>query len=500
MIWSRDVWRLVVVIVLMAMTAVLWLFYGLASTYHMFGVGTIATLIHFAAAASTAALAVVLIAQLVLHVGFSRLLQLEPTELQRGLVFAVLSFAALAATLAQLGFDLTTIVTTSAIITAVVGLSVQPMLASLMSGLAVDRVVRKGDGVMLNGEEVEITALNWRAVVGRRGDGATVVVPNARLADSTLEILPRDRPAEAEISLTLPISTAPHRLRELAAATISDFTEVEIARPILLQPLGYDRNKGGAVYRVKFWVRHYSQRGSVQTAALRQLWYMFRRERLVPSDAHAVDGDVEDMTAAVISALRAAAPSRPEMNAAADATATALIAAGELLTYGDRERIVLPERCAASTCLLVSGACVQIPASARWVPNGNAPHPSTISAEHNLTWPGALARVEQLLAERIGPYAEYAVRQAAMRGRGLAEICETVAQEIDDANERDAFMRAANPPREAVHSPGLIFRARRDSGQRVISEPPLRARGHAVFLAAPEAAFTAGAKPGSKQK
>lgn len=493
MIWNREVWRLVAVIVLVAMTTVLWLFYDFASTYQMFGGGTIAALIHLAAAASTAALAVILIGQLVLQIGFARLLHREPSELQRGLVFAVLGFAALAATLARLGFDLTTILTTSAIITAVIGLSVQPMLASLLSGLAVDRVLRKGDGIVLNGETVEVTALTWRAVVGLRSDGTTVVMPNARLADSTLEILPADRPAAAEISLTLPVAVAPHRLRDAVVATLADFGEVEIAKPVVLQPLGYDRNKGGAVYRVKFWVVHYSQIGATQSAVLHNLWYTLRREGLVPAEDQAAGGGPESIGTAVMTALRAVSPRPPGANA------EDLVAAGQLLSYGDRERIVLPARCAGAICLLVSGECVRIGAGGPLLLGGRTQPASTI-AEYNLTERGALARIEQLLAERIGPYAEFAVRRAAMHGADLTAVCETVAREIDDPIERDTFMRAANPPREILLGPGLMFRTQRDDAQRIVAEPPLRAHGHAILLAVPEAAFTAAGEPASHQK
>ena len=489
MIWSRKTWRLIGALVLIAVTAVLWLFYDAASTYRMFAAGAAAPLLHFAAVASTAALAVALVAQMVLQFGFAHLLRREPTGLQRGLTFAALSFAAIAAVLAQLGFDLTTIVTTSAIVTAVVGLSVQPMLTSLLSGLAIDRVVRIGDGVMLNGDAVEVTAMGWRAVIGKRGDGASVVVPYARLADGTLEILPRDRPAMATISLSLPVTAPPDRVREIAMATIGDLPEFEPAMPILLQPLGYDRSKAGAVYLVRFWVRHYSKSGLTQAAALRQLWYALRRERLVQTKTEAVDAD---MRAAVAGALRAAAPRSHERDQTNEAAAQQLIAAGELLAFGDGERIVLPERCAASACLLVSGACAQC------ADGGRQAGPQSTS-DPPQTRPAVLARIERLLAERIGPYAEYAVAQANRPGRGLAEICDAVALEIDDPAQRAAFVAAVDAPRDTVHGPGLMVQSRRDRAQRLVSVPPLRARGHAVFLAAPPAAFTA-ARAGSGEK
>jgi hypothetical protein len=45
-----------------------------------------------------------------------------------------------------------------------------------------------------------------------------------------------------------------------------------------------------------------------------------------------------------------------------------------------------------------------------------------------------------------------------------------------------------------------MFRVQRDGAQRIVAEPPLRAHGHAVLLAAPQEAFTAAGEPASNQK
>ena len=39
---------------------------------------------------------------------------------------------------------------------------------------------------------MRITALNWRSMVGRKPDAHIMVVPNARLSDAALEVLPQD--------------------------------------------------------------------------------------------------------------------------------------------------------------------------------------------------------------------------------------------------------------------------------------------------------------------
>jgi small-conductance mechanosensitive channel len=469
------------VLLLIAITALLWLSYGFASTYQLFGSAALASIFRAAAAIATASLFVVVAAQLVVRLGFGWLLQYEPTQLQRGLVVALLSFIAAAIALAYFGLDLSTILTTSALVSAIVGLSVQPLLGSLMSGLTLHRLIRVGDGVLLNGEQVEITALNWRSVVARRPNGSAVVVPNARLADNTLEVLAHDRPTRAEVLVELPTTIAPHRARKLVTQIIEDFPEVDSTEPIVVLPQKYPGSNPLTTYRVAFWVSQYAVRADVEGRLLRRTWYAFRRERLT-SDTAALpdrgsDADAATLASAVGAALR---KSHAHPNDVPETLVKSVIAAGESLLYDDGERILLPERLAGCLCVLIEGQLSEIVPAA--MPANAAARPG-----YELTRAGSLALIERALAARIGPYAAYSVARASAHGASLAAICTAVAVEIDDANERESFLREASPPAQEMWGPGFLFRCHRDSSQRLASEPPMRAVDHALVLVAPEA-------------
>ena len=190
--------RLFVDLLLAVVTVLLWIATDFAQSHRVFGAGSLPTALHIAATLATVALFVTIVSQIVLRLGFARLFQAEPTELQRGLVVSALAFAAIAVALAYFGFDFSSVLVFSALITAIIGLSVQPVLGSLISGQAAERVIGLGDGVLLGNESLEVTALRWRSVVARRADGSTVVLPNARLVENTMEIAPRESAARAE--------------------------------------------------------------------------------------------------------------------------------------------------------------------------------------------------------------------------------------------------------------------------------------------------------------
>lgn len=469
--------RFLVAGLLAAITALLWLSYDFASTHRVFGSGAISTALHVAATLSAAALFVVFVGQILLRYGFEWILRIEPTELQRRLVIAVLTFVAIATVLAHFGFDFSSILVFSALITAVVGLSLQPMLGSMVSGLAVDRAVRIGDGILLNGEPVEITSLNWRSVVGRRADGSTIVLPNTRLTDNTLEVMPRDRSVRGEARFDASMAIAPHRLQKIAMDLIADLPETDPSQPILVMPINLERTvpfqqmtMGDAEhlagrYRILFSVRHFTHRVGTEGRVLRRLWYAVRREQATrPSEAVAQQ---------LIQFAPVALPK---------ASMESVLGNGEALLYDDGERIALPDRLEGHVCLLIGGTLAE---------SLSGRPPTRMS--YGLTREASLGRIKQLLSERIGPYAEHAVDRAAAGGADLTTVCTTVAGEIDDETERAKFFEAASPPSERLHQPGLLFRARRDRQQRLLAELPLRAVDHALIFAIPERVLT-GAK------
>lgn len=471
-------WQVLVFILLSAITGVLWLSYQIASAFSLFGSSVIPSILHVAAAAATAGLFVVAAGQMILRIGFASYLRTEPTDLQRGLVLSVLTFAAVAALLAYLGVDLSTILTTSALVTAIIGLSIQPTLGSLISGLTVDRALRVGDGVLMNGEVLEVTSMTWRSVICRKPDGATIIIPNAKLADNTLEILPRAQPARAEAVIKVNPAIAPHALRRLVDQILADMDGVDLLRPVeLIATAGIGR------YRVIFWVGHYSQRGGAEANFLHRAWYTLRRE--TPAEpANAANPKDSVAIRAVEAALRTAKLAHGD-DKASETLAGSVVEAGEILSYGNGERIILPERIEGRTCLLISGMLAEAlsptDATASAAVSTQQPFPSSAPGSRQ-AW---LDRIQRLLAPRIGPYAEHATRIAAENGASIAEICAAAAMEIEDPAEREAFVREVNPPSERIHQPGLLFHSRRDRLRRIWSDPPLRAVDHAAIIAVP---------------
>jgi len=459
-------------------TILLWLFFAATERHPLFGAAPVRLVIEAAAIVATALLFVICGGWLLVSLAASREAGVPPTGLQRVLIYALLSFIAAFVALRHFDFDLGAVLTTSAIVTAAIGFAMQPTLGSMIAGISlhIDRVPRVGDGILLDGQAVRIESLNWHRVVARRADGGLVIIPNARLADNTLEILPRNTPIRAEICFQAPFSEPPQRIRTLAVEIVSDFVHVDRVQPIEVSPIGYGDSQTSLRYRIHFRARRFQDIAEIEGEVLRRLWYVFQRERLwrpAAGDSSAWHAPAE--LGRLLSGLNL--PWLP-----ADAELAALAGASEILLFAPGERLMLPRWAEGRRFLLLAGEAVASPETdaAQW-DQDSLPRAAT----HGLVPSLALHHVRDELAQHIGPYAEHAVRRAAQSAQDLDEVFRELALEIPDEAARGDFLARVLPERLPSFGPGLVLETYRNVTGNLVCRRPLRARGEVTILALP---------------
>ena len=89
------------------------------------------------------------------------------------------------------GLDLSSIVTTSAILTAVVAFAMQDTLGNVLAGMSIqlDNSVRIGDWVSVDGISGRVRDIRWRSTLVETRSWETVVIPNSMLMKARVEIL-----------------------------------------------------------------------------------------------------------------------------------------------------------------------------------------------------------------------------------------------------------------------------------------------------------------------
>jgi CRP-like cAMP-binding protein len=93
----------------------------------------------------------------------------------------------------EIGVNLASLITTSAVLTGVIAFSMQEMLGNLWGGIALqaDNTCRIGDWVRVDGVVGQIIGIRWRCLAVATNDGETVMMPNAQLVKSRVTVLAR---------------------------------------------------------------------------------------------------------------------------------------------------------------------------------------------------------------------------------------------------------------------------------------------------------------------
>jgi small-conductance mechanosensitive channel len=468
--------------------ALLWAIAIFTESDAVLGVGIAHAALKGAAVAVTAVLAVMLAGKLILSFAAS-IMGTPVTGFQRVIIYGLLTFAATFATLRYFGFDLTAVLTTSAIVTAAVGFAMQPTLSSMIAGLALhaDRAVHVGDCVLLDNEAVRIESLNWRAAIGRRPDGRLMVIPNGKLTEASTEVLRTADAHRAEFNFLGPIDFPPQQICELTRDLVSDLALVDKSRPIEVAPVSFEPDKDSVRFRIFYWTRNYPERTLIEGEIVRRIWYSFQRNRIAfpHPTACAISASTQENLDRLLQDPEKLAPQIARVLPAgfSDGAAEGIAKEAKLLLYAPDERIVMPEWSESSRYLLLRGEAFEVPEFDLTPEIASA---GSQLAVERLGPAAAITRLADELSLIIGPYAKLAVTRAGDRTETYDQLCREVAQEIDDPNARMAFVEKMMRGRRRTWRPGALVPARRNASGQLASEPSLRAVGEVALLAIPE--------------
>jgi len=121
-------------------------------------------------------------------------LRLRPPRILRDLLLAVTYVVVVIVLLLKVGkVDLSGIVATSAVLTAVIGLSFQDTLGNMMGGMALqlEGSIAVGDWIRIDNQEGLVKEIRWRHTSIETRNWDTIIIPNTMLMKSQVTILGR---------------------------------------------------------------------------------------------------------------------------------------------------------------------------------------------------------------------------------------------------------------------------------------------------------------------
>ena len=120
-------------------------------------------------------------------------IRMEPAPILRDTLLGVAYIIVAIALLSRHGVDLSGIVATSAVVTAVIGFSLQDTLGNIMGGVALqmEQSIGVGDWVRIGEVEGVVREIRWRQTSIETRNWDTVVIPNSVLMKSQVTVLGR---------------------------------------------------------------------------------------------------------------------------------------------------------------------------------------------------------------------------------------------------------------------------------------------------------------------
>ena len=225
---------------------------------------------------------------LVMGIALGRFQRSVPTVLRNVLSVVALLIGALVL-VSKHGFDVKSLLPTGAVLTAVIGLALQTTLGNLIGGLSIqlDKSVRVGDWVSIDGLYGRVSQIRWRATSLETNDWETVIVPNSALLAGKLVVRGRREGVQSSwrrwIRFRLPHSASPAEVIGIAQKALRS-EPIQFVSPIP-EPnaILVSVEEGVAHYAVRYWLTDFSRDDAVDSAVRLKLIYALRRAGLEPA-------------------------------------------------------------------------------------------------------------------------------------------------------------------------------------------------------------------------
>jgi small-conductance mechanosensitive channel/CRP-like cAMP-binding protein len=219
-----------------------------------------------------------------------RRLKQAPPRIVRDIVEAMLLILALLVTLRSIGVDPTSLIATSAVLTAIIGLSLQDTLGNLFAGLSLQaqQPFSVGEWIQLDREGLQIgqvMEINWRATRLRTQENIELVIPNGMLARASL--LNFSRPTAAvrrSVFVSVPYDFPTRTVHGVMLRAIADLPGVAALPPPSVITQAF--RDYGIEYWVRYFIDDFERREAIDGMVRDRLWYALGRADIPVATPH----------------------------------------------------------------------------------------------------------------------------------------------------------------------------------------------------------------------
>jgi small-conductance mechanosensitive channel/CRP-like cAMP-binding protein len=217
-----------------------------------------------------------------------------PRIVQDVLVAALCMFAVFG-TASRAGVNLSGIVATGAVVTAVIGLALQDTLGNVVGGLALqlDSTIRVGDWIRVQDVVGRVLEIRWRSTSIETTNWETIILPNSLLTKSQVTVLGR-RAGEAprvrsNVTFSVDFRTPPPQVIETVLRALHSQAIENVADNPPLECILLELGESAARYAVRFWLLDTGRDDPTDSLVRTRVYFALTRANIpLAIPAHAV--------------------------------------------------------------------------------------------------------------------------------------------------------------------------------------------------------------------
>jgi small-conductance mechanosensitive channel/CRP-like cAMP-binding protein len=176
------------------------------------------------------------------------------------------------------GVPLNSLVISSTVASAVIGLALQDLLRNVVAGIAlqVERPFAPGDWLLFGDQTAKVLEMSWRATRMVTVDNTHIIVPNANLAQAQIANYTLISPVQAlHVQIALAPDHPPNRVKAALAAAALAAEGVLSDPPPAIRLVAY--GEYSVTYDIKFWMHGFERYTETRDAVMTSAWYYVRR-------------------------------------------------------------------------------------------------------------------------------------------------------------------------------------------------------------------------------
>ncbi|MFA5042784.1 MAG: mechanosensitive ion channel family protein [Kiritimatiellia bacterium] len=180
-----------------------------------------------------------------------------------------------------LGVNLAAILTPSAILTAIIGLSMQDTIGNFIAGLIIqtEKPFDLGDWIEVDGHRAQVREMNWRYTKIETADKIYMIIPNNKISTDKVVNYSKPTPVVKEfIAIGVSYEVPPVKVKQAVLAILK-------ANPHIVQKdnsavLFHECGDSSITYRIEYMIADPGAYRKVRDEVFSAIWYQFKKHAI----------------------------------------------------------------------------------------------------------------------------------------------------------------------------------------------------------------------------